>query len=152
MSKSSARRHKSPSNHADTHVDGGSDLSSRHEHVGWYLHKEVSDKEDGDTCVVLGTLEVQVVLKTIESGLGDGIAIQVISVWNKYVNPGLAREDLQEVHCPKSRHDAIIQLLDQSNFGLISLRHSSRVISSFHCLENSLLPVRRMQRSILDAM
>lgn len=59
------------------HVAGGT--RAREEHVAGNLAEDVADKEDGHACLVLGVGELEVFLKIVEAGQGDGIAVCVMS-------------------------------------------------------------------------
>ena len=72
----SRSRDDGPDTSPDGQIQTGAD--AREDHVGRNLHHHVSSVEDGDGCAVLRPRQVEVLLKAVELGRCDAVAVQVV--------------------------------------------------------------------------
>jgi hypothetical protein len=75
MHKSCASRDNTPKSHTHRKVDTRTD--SGEEHVRWNLKSNVSSEKDRDRRVELIALETKIFLDTLNSGVGESVAVEV---------------------------------------------------------------------------
>jgi hypothetical protein len=65
-----------PNESSDREVDGRS--NARDQHVGRQLGKHISNSKNGNGSLVVSILEVEILIESVESGLSDVGAVQVV--------------------------------------------------------------------------
>lgn len=76
----SARESSADGNDGPEHHDTDEELGRidpGDEHVGGDTHKDVTDEEDGDACLVLSVGDAEVVLERAETSESDSISVEV---------------------------------------------------------------------------
>lgn len=62
-----------PNRHGGSHPDTWADTGDNH--VGGNTNNNISSKENGNACLVLGRSEVEILLKSVQSRKGDSITV-----------------------------------------------------------------------------
>lgn len=63
----------------DSHVPRGA--GTRQKHVAGYLPKEISNEQNADAGLILSPCKVEILLQVIQTGKGNGISLQKISIF-----------------------------------------------------------------------
>ena len=69
-------------------------MSAKQHVASMWSSSAIPDEEDGDTCVVLGAFEIEILGQRVQLSVDHGVAIQKI----------------EEVHDPKNRLEAMSEL------------------------------------------